>query len=1576
MDDEELLLQDSDADEHHPYHEGAPKSPNLINLSSIDQLTPITRILQARQKDTIYTNDSPAISPNPSPATNLRVQFKVRELEQKVTSLRSDNEVLQQEVQSKEALESNYSTLQQTNKQLEQRVAKLKEDLNEQRTLNDELCNVRPERDELQQKCNNLQDRLKQSEDCKEECMTMSRQIKDITSQLDQMEKENTRLTKEKSDLMAGYTELNELRNNLEECQNTNNVQEAQIKCLEAEKLRIKESYAFTKELLDSYKLEAQNKANDTPDWSQGEHMSVVTQFEVQELNGKISLMQETWTSPEEARKIKSNMEDLKSSLTLLQEEMDQVTTELKKKDVDLKSTRMVLEDVQERLSTSVLEERSLSSELEKAKVDYRSLKIVLEGERSQLFNVRSILRNAESENRNLNEDLKTKSKQIDDASTKVLELESLYLHESGETQDAVLQRQFVEYQLENKTKDFQNMEKQLESARHELEVNKTTFNSAKQGLQDSLRDLKSNYNTKCGELDAALVKVGDMGEVASKLEDAQKRLVEMGEQVEELQASERNLKVELTTMEHSVAECVQLKEKLARVENELLVNTEELSVGGNEIYKLKRDFDGVVDELEVLEVKLEEDGVKLAESGKKCKALKKDLCSAKEKVACLESEVLSVTTEVEMMRGQRDGLEVDVKKHQEELVSAKEELERLIEVGRSRDEVVEDLRSKLEDVGKERDAGKMECGGLKSEVEDMRMKLEDKMSQLDDVGLVCEDLGCDVSSLGDAVGGMKDGLKKLQIKLDEKSCEVHDANDHNDREVKSHEDTKALLDETKMDLERLKSEIKAGDMKFGQMKIEYVEMKNKLENLEIVRCKYEESRLDVIGLNERIAGLEQVGVELEGVRGELNTTRNDLEKATNDCAILEEQKLAITAKVDALEEKLASQSSEYDVTVGTLNAELEEQKSIVRNVEKALADEKTAKAKLECDLQSAKNDINSLEDAKMKLEVEMSEASLEKSSAVEGHLVEAESQAAELKSENIALKRELELMKTRTEMLETSYSAKISSIGEKADLHKKILMDELEEKTLEVETQTAEAERAWKMISHREVEIRKLSERVKSMEEVNQELKSLVEASGVEKEEIEAKMLGLMRDQESSCFDLKTEKMRSKSLEQKLMQSNLSNLETSEKMNLLELRLKKLHQEHQSCKSTITHLQSVKGSTAQQRMESRLVELERKMRKDEFSGRVRANSDCFDNNRNSRLGSPDRMHQTSFDLNTPTNVTHGGEYNPSSMHTPNKIYRAVSEDNIATPTNNELRFIDHKKSVSHEFLNDSLEKPSSSRRETYSHNPTYNLNSTLDVPQASFSRSCMSVESSFMDPRSPSKHHAYSTGDLTQECPLTSTKVYDQSRNSSHFSILHSWDFRHGLSTQEEPDELYTKSIHDRTRELQKRNAKQRPHLKSSYPIETQGKTPSKCDEAVRIGRGEQTPTQQRSLETLHSLPGFRRDSIAFGEVPMEGMKRKAPVPMETTSPKNRRETMTLRSSSRRQTVFGGNMTQTKKESRSTPPKKPVLIEIKNTPVQTTRRRRPKPNMAQDKSVARREGDRTPSLMDRIRKPLNRLKK
>uniref|UniRef100_H2Z7R6 Uncharacterized protein n=1 Tax=Ciona savignyi TaxID=51511 RepID=H2Z7R6_CIOSA len=139
MDDKELLLQDFDLDKITTGDTIAPQSPGVTNLIDFDQLTPITRILQARKKDDVYTNESPGFSPNISPAVNLRVQHKVRELELKVVSLRKDNEILQNEVQNKETLEHSQELAEQANKQLEQKLAKLRKDLNEQRIINDEM---------------------------------------------------------------------------------------------------------------------------------------------------------------------------------------------------------------------------------------------------------------------------------------------------------------------------------------------------------------------------------------------------------------------------------------------------------------------------------------------------------------------------------------------------------------------------------------------------------------------------------------------------------------------------------------------------------------------------------------------------------------------------------------------------------------------------------------------------------------------------------------------------------------------------------------------------------------------------------------------------------------------------------------------------------------------------------------------------------------------------------------------------------------------------------------------------------------------------------------------------------------------------------------------------------------------------------------------------------------------------------------------------------------------------------------------------------------------------------------------
>ncbi|XP_076812857.1 uncharacterized protein LOC143459521 isoform X3 [Clavelina lepadiformis] len=88
------------------------------------------------------------------------------------------------------------------------------------------------------------------------------------------------------------------------------------------------------------------------------------------------------------------------------------------------------------------------------------------------------------------------------------------------------------------------------------------------------------------------------------------------------------------------------------------------------------------------------------------------------------------------------------------------------------------------------------------------------------------------------------------------------------------------------------------------------------------------------------------------------------------------------------------------------------------------------------------------------------------------------------------------------------------------------------------------------------------------------------------------------------------------------------------------------------------------------------------------------------------------------------------------------------------------------------------------------------------------------------------------------------------------------------GLPLLEEPDYPNTSCSLHRIAELQGRNAKQLPHLKSSYPIETQGKTPRRCDEAIRVGNADtilqrinqlNTSAQSTSAGLSQDLPGYR---------------------------------------------------------------------------------------------------------------------
>lgn len=97
-------------------------------------------------------------------------------------------------------------------------------------------------------------------------------------------------------------------------------------------------------------------------------------------------------------------------------------------------------------------------------------------------------------------------------------------------------------------------------------------------------------------------------------------------------------------------------------------------------------------------------------------------------------------------------------------------------------------------------------------------------------------------------------------------------------------------------------------------------------------------------------------------------------------------------------------------------------------------------------------------------------------------------------------------------------------------------------------------------------------------------------------------------------------------------------------------------------------------------------------------------------------------------------------------------------------------------------------------------------------------------------------------------------------------------------LHTEEEPVHDYDADFGSLSRvaELQGRNAGALPHLKSSYPVETQGQTPSRCDESVRVGRERDTvrrmtmlpQTLSRSLAAVDEISRRSANIRSLGEL------------------------------------------------------------------------------------------------------------
>nr|XP_039264620.1 nuclear mitotic apparatus protein 1-like isoform X1 [Styela clava] len=339
-----------------------------------------------------------------------------------------------------------------------------------------------------------------------------------------------------------------------------------------------------------------------------------------------------------------------------------------------------------------------------------------------------------------------------------------------------------------------------------------------------------------------------------------------------------------------------------------------------------------------------------------------------------------------------------------------------------------------------------------------------------------------------------------------------------------------------------------------------------------------------------------------------------------------------------------------------------------------------------------------------------------------------------------------------------------------------------------------------------------------------------------------------------------------------------------------------------------------------------------------------------------------------------------------------------------------------------------------------YSHSqPQLNTHGTLNTSRVSHESADINMNSSNLAEASfvanESGSHANQRNSTIPRQPISSLdrhSINEYNRNIGK-------DITQTFQTEEEPEDYDFGSL-TRLAELQRRNAATLPHLKSSYPIETQGRTPSKCDESVRVGdadgtmrRFTQTSAQlQRSIGAhgndarirrmtidVHgdaawkSEASTRRQISSVSEVnqPKRKNSDKDGAPENPPHKQNRRggsdtsaSDYDLRSHKNNDNQWNGTIPQEEDKEQIVPRgRMSMMFEIPNSPRKSVLRPRgskkststgtDKPQNQNESGTSKRisglmktpdqsksskknveEKRRTPSLMDRVKRPLGRF--
>ena len=579
-----------------------------------------------------------------------------------------------------------------------------------------------------------------------------------------------------------------------------------------------------------------------------------------------------------------------------------------------------------------------------------------------------------------------------------------------------------LQSQLESKTKEVDNIRKELEEASDQVEVMKETVLKSKQE-QDKLQGANTKIQFEMVEQKRLASELGrELSLATCKLEEERRKVASIKDgESDALVESERSLaqvREELTKMEEEVGD---LKELLQEAGNEFIVKEEELQASEKE---LKEREDQVNDQglvIEDLQTQLQESNLVLQEVNNQLEdkekkiedleqALERTEKATNEKLAqritCLEEELslakMKCQTANEFSEEIKKKLENSEAKAEEERTHATEAENKMLEAQQERNQLLSVKNKLLEEIAEIKSKGDHKTDNETLSSEEEVGDLEDKVNNLKGLNKVLSDsnetlrtdndeLRKEVSSLKLKVDELKsatsvdeslfedeDDLKERIESLLTEKCSLRDSlsSVKSEMEVLKTERTRLLSQIEKQeakDFTEVENLIEKNTLLEEELSKERSTKENEFNNL---KSQVEENLNHIKTAEENLKELQKLLDEKDGLIANLKEERlcleNDLTSRINE--VKENFKATNKLKENEFEEQISKKKE----IIAKLEKEMKENKSQNYSSEQErsikLSDLESRNGSLEKDVATKDTYIKELEDIIVEKEFKISE--------------------------------------------------------------------------------------------------------------------------------------------------------------------------------------------------------------------------------------------------------------------------------------------------------------------------------------------------------------------------------------------------------------------------------------------------------------------------------------------------------------------------------------------------------------------------------------------------------------------------